>query len=436
MLVNLIPSMIFILLCSLLVIYLKKLINCRLYKTFLNYFIILTVLLLVVTIVIYPAQSVEAAYDGLLIWATLVVPALLPFFIGSELLINLGIVKFIGIMLEPIMRPVFNVPGEGSFAFAMSITSGYPVGAKIVSRLKLDKALTEVEAQRLISFCSTSGPLFMIGSVSVGMFKSSKLGIFIAGCHYLASIIVGIIFSFYKKSSGYDKSNKPREGLLKRALFEIKKNKNQTLHIGSILGDAVRNSFNTILLVGGFIILFAVVIRMLELLGLINFLTSVIVAIIPFRVSSITVYSLITGLFEVTTGTKLVIDNININLATKVSLVSFIIGWSGFSIHAQVASIIGNTGIKSNVYLLSKALHGLFSSLLAYVFFPLFRHRFMASLPVYSSYTSMKLYKKFLLNCWISAELFIVIVTSLFVLSLLTPYLLKVVSLFARKKTD
>ena len=38
----------------------------------------------------------------------------------------------------------------------------------------------------------------MIGSISVGMFKSSKLGIFIAISHYLGAIIVGIIFSFYK----------------------------------------------------------------------------------------------------------------------------------------------------------------------------------------------------------------------------------------------
>ena len=77
---------------------------------------------------IYPAESVDAAYKGLVVWATLVIPALFPFFIGSELLINLGIVKFIGTILEPIMRPVFNVPGEGSFAFVMSVTSGYPVG--------------------------------------------------------------------------------------------------------------------------------------------------------------------------------------------------------------------------------------------------------------------------------------------------------------------
>ena len=33
------------------------------------------------------------------------------------------------------MKPIFNIRGEGSFAFIMGIISGYPVGAKIVANL-------------------------------------------------------------------------------------------------------------------------------------------------------------------------------------------------------------------------------------------------------------------------------------------------------------
>ena len=36
-------------------------------------------------------------------------------------------------LLSKIMRPLFNVPGEGAYAFIMGVISGYPVGAKIVS---------------------------------------------------------------------------------------------------------------------------------------------------------------------------------------------------------------------------------------------------------------------------------------------------------------
>lgn len=421
MLANIILSILLIILCVLAIAYLKKFVNHRYLRIFFNYLIPLLVLLLIATIVIYPSQSVEAAYNGLIIWATLVIPALMPFFIGSELLINLGLVRFIGLMLEPIMKPIFNVPGEGSFAFAMSITSGYPVGARIVARLKLDNIITEVEGQRLISFCSTSGPLFMMGAVSVGMFKSSKLGVFIAACHYLASILVGIAFSFYKKARTEYRAGGNEGPRLRQAIFQINSSKN--LYFGKILADAVKNSFNSLLMIGGFIILFAVIIRMLELLGLISLITYLLTKLVPFKISPAVVSSLITGLLEVTTGSKLVVDNMGMNLASKLSMVSFIIGWSGLSIHAQVASIIIDTGIKYKLYLFSKLLHGLLSSLLAYILFPIFNKYFVLSLSVYSSYRGMGFYKKFLLNCRLSLELFFSIIICLVSLSLLTNFL-------------
>lgn len=399
------------------------------------YLVIMIVLFLVTTIIIYPGESVSSAYNGLVVWATLVVPALLPFFIGSEILINLGVVKFFGVLLEPIMRPIFNVPGEGSFAFAMSITSGYPVGAKIVSRLRTDKILSQVEAQRLISFCSTSGPLFMIGSVSVGMFQSSKIGILIVAAHYLGAILVGIIFSFYKRSSDNYKHNRPNDNLLKRALKQLSTSNRQNLSIGLVLGNAVKNSLSTILMVGGFIVLFAVVIRMLEILGVIDLITSVIFTLlIPFKVSPVVIRSFVSGLFEVTIGAKMVADSVGIDLGSKIAIASFIIGWSGFSIHAQVSSIIGNTDILPSLYLLAKTFHAILSSAIAYIMFPVFSNLFSLSIPVYNTYQQMSLHRRFLFNCRVSVELFIAILISLLIISLITSLLLKLQNYFTRGK--
>src|SRR5690625_7139719 len=65
----------------------------------------------------FPDQSLEASIRGLKMWWEVVFPSLLPFFITAELLIGFGIVQFIGALFEPIMRPLFNVPGVGSFAW-------------------------------------------------------------------------------------------------------------------------------------------------------------------------------------------------------------------------------------------------------------------------------------------------------------------------------
>ena len=63
------------------------------------------------------------------------------------------------------MRPLFNVPGEGAFAFLMGLISGYPVGAKIVTDLKDNNLCTTEEAERMLCFTNNSGPLFIIGTV-------------------------------------------------------------------------------------------------------------------------------------------------------------------------------------------------------------------------------------------------------------------------------
>src|SRR5690625_4168206 len=101
-----------------------------------------TVLLATITISItyllmkFPDQSLEASIRGLNMWWEIVFPSLLPFFVTAELLIGFGVVSFIGVLFEPIMRPLFNVPGEGSFAWIMGMASGYPSGAKISTRLR------------------------------------------------------------------------------------------------------------------------------------------------------------------------------------------------------------------------------------------------------------------------------------------------------------
>ncbi|MDO9573402.1 MAG: sporulation integral membrane protein YlbJ, partial [Candidatus Contubernalis sp.] len=80
-----------------------------------------------ISLVMFPEHAFEAAVNGLNIWWNVVFPALLPFFVCAEILMGLGVVHFMGVLLEPLMRPVFNVPGEGSFVMAMGLASGFPI---------------------------------------------------------------------------------------------------------------------------------------------------------------------------------------------------------------------------------------------------------------------------------------------------------------------
>ena len=387
-----------------------------------NYAISFIVVTLVICIIIFPNESVKAAYNGLEIWFKIVFPALFPFFVGSELLKSLGIIEFIGTLLEPLMRPIFNVPGEGSFALAMSVVSGYPVGVKITADLRKDRHISNIEAQRLVSFCSTSGPLFMIGSVSIGMFKSSQIGIILATCHYIAALVMGISFSFYKKSKSNKKNHiksSSNYNIFKRAFLNLANICKYSPPFGKLLGDSISSAINTILMVGGFIILFSVIVKAIGLIGLINLTSNFLLFIIkPFHPDPLIIKALITGLFEVTIGCKLIADAFTLNLVHRVATASFIIGWSGLSIHAQSISILSTTDIKPALYMVSKFFHGLISCLLVYILYPVFIKFFTPVIPTsnfsepISGYYFLSIFK-------LSAEFFILVSLLLLLTSLI-----------------
>lgn len=144
---------------------------------------------LAVALISHPKESLKASIKGLHTWWEVVFPSLLPFFIIAELLIGFGVVKFLGVLLEPFMRPIFRVPGIGGFVWAMGMASGNPAGAKFTVRLRNEGNITQIEAERLVAFTSCANPLFIFGAVAVGFSKIRILVLF------LPSLIMPQIFS-------------------------------------------------------------------------------------------------------------------------------------------------------------------------------------------------------------------------------------------------
>lgn len=134
----------------------------------------------------------------------------------------------------------------------MGITSGYPVGAKVAKDLYKDKLCTKTEAERLIAFTNSSGPLFIIGAVGTGMFLDPKIGLLLFITHFIASITVGIIFRNYKKSK--TTSNIIPQVSIKSKSYETLKLQN----LGKLMGIAIQNSTTTLLMILGYMVFFAV----------------------------------------------------------------------------------------------------------------------------------------------------------------------------------
>ena len=127
--------------------------------------------LIAICLVVFSKTNLAATTNGLTLWATCVVPSLFPFFVITNLLSHTKVVSFMGKLLDKFMRPLFNVPGIGGFAFVMGLISGYPVGAKIVSDFRENGSITKDEGERMLAFTNNSGPLFIISSVGISLFR-------------------------------------------------------------------------------------------------------------------------------------------------------------------------------------------------------------------------------------------------------------------------
>lgn len=312
-------------------------------------------------LILFSNSNLFAAKKGLSLWANSVVPSLLPFFIATELLGYTNIISILGKMLNKLMRPLFNVPGEGAFPFIMGIISGYPVGAKIVADLKRQGLCSNIEAERLIAFTNNSGPLFIIGTIGIGLFKDTKTGILLLLTHILACISVGILFRWWKS------------GKNKRSSFFIEDSnklpsKISLLNLGEVLANSIMNSISTIFLIGGFVVLFSVVISILNSSGFLELIANFLSPILNiFGLSSKYINGIVTGLIELTNGVCSIALIASKNISTNIIICAFLLGFGGISVALQVLSITSKNGISIKPYLIGKLLQGIFAAFYTYL---------------------------------------------------------------------
>ncbi|MGM0886553.1 MAG: sporulation integral membrane protein YlbJ [Bacillota bacterium] len=345
-----------------------------------------SVTMMAVGLIIFPQESFEASKGGLNIWWTIVFPSLLPFLIFSELLISFGVVRFIGVMLEPFMRPLFRVPGVGGFVWAMGLASGFPAGAKFTVRLRQEEQLTRIEAERLVCFTNSSNPLFLFVAVAVGFFHNPHLGIILALSHYLGNICVGIIMRFYRwkeeKSHAKVLTKLPS---IRQAFSQMHRTRiKETRPFGSLLGDAVLSSIQTLLMIGGFIILFSVVNKLLFHMNITGLLASGVGGILHiFNFPDSLSLPFISGMFEMTLGSKLTSTVEEATLFQQTVMTSFILAFNGFSIQAQVASIIAATDIRFTPFFLARIAHGLLASTITVLLWePFYKGKMYSGSPI------------------------------------------------------
>lgn len=321
-------------------------------------------------LVVFSKSNLIAVKSGLALWATSVVPSLFPFFVSTELLMHTNIIQILGFFLNPFMKPIFNIRGEGSFAFIMGIISGYPVGAKIATTFREKNICSKEECERLLSFTNNSGPLFIIGTVGILLFKNTSIGILLFITHFLGCITVGFIFRFWKKNSKTDVVN---SSIANSSNINSNSKTINLYNLGEILSESITNSISTLLIIGGFVVLFSSIISILKSSGIIDILSNSINTFLTiFNFDTNFTQGFLTGLLEITNGISTISSVACKKISLNILLTAFLLGFGGISIFLQVLSIISKTDLSIKPYIYGKILHGLFATFYTYIFINIF----------------------------------------------------------------
>lgn len=338
-----------------------------------------------------PARYAEACIQGMALWAKAVLPALFPFLILTGLLTKLGAAQKLADRLSPLTEKI-GLPGSAAYCLLVSLLSGYPVGSRTVADLYKGGAITREQAKRMSVLCSTSGPMFLVGSVGGAMFGSAAAGAVLLAAHLLA--VIGVYLALYfanrrKKGNIHagQKAPAPHAGLKKTMpphtlhvqnktaapqttatpASENKRNKTAAPHpdTDGILASSVQSGVLTVLCVGGFIAFFFVLMQALSDLHISAPLERLLSFPLSAAGSEGAAAGLTAGLLEATQGCASIAAS---GAPLALPLCAFLVTFGGGSILAQQLAFLTGAGVKAGPFIGIKILQGIAAFLLCLAF--------------------------------------------------------------------
>ncbi|MNC24724.1 Sporulation integral membrane protein YlbJ [compost metagenome] len=134
--------------------------------------------------------------------------------------------------------------------------------------------------------------------------------------------------------------------------------------VGELLKGAVQSSLQLIIVVGGLVVFFNVLMELMDRAGIMSALFSFTGSLLslagfPAELSA----ALVSGLFEVTLGARSAgAATASVPLQFKVAAAAWVLSWGGLSVHAQVASILNGTGLRYLPFLAARLVHAFLSA--------------------------------------------------------------------------
>lgn len=267
------------------------------------------------------------------------------------------------VILKKITQKVFGLPYFTLFTIISGYLSGYPTGAKLAKDM-FDEGLADSrQVTRIISVANNCSPLFLIGTIGSGLFKSVKLGFLLLMIHWFSGILAAFLSRiFYRR-----KSEKYKETT---SYISAKSKKNKPEKLSWLITSSIESSALLCIKITGYIVLFAVLSELLYSLGIFKFLGNLASFIFSWNSNRTAVSdfmsSALRGIMEISSGSQAISRLWDTNINLKLSAISFICGFAGFSVHTQVMGIIKDTNAKYLPFFFGKLLHGTIAGFLTF----------------------------------------------------------------------
>lgn len=270
--------------------------------------------------------------EAIHLWFYKVVPALLPFFLFSNFLMNYGFIEITSEFAKPIMS-FFKLNENAAFILMMSMLTGSPGNAFYIKEALKKGKLNEKEATKILMISQFASPLFILGTVRI-LLNDFKLSILILIITYITNFILAFLFqNFYasKESSSF-------------SFFTLKRNfyQKETQSFGKTLSSSIKKTFDTLITILGSICFFYMITAIVQHNHLLP------TSIMPY----------FSGILEMTQGINQV-SLLNCSNHIKVFWITVFLSFGGFSIHSQILSLICDTKIKYFPYLVARILHAM-----------------------------------------------------------------------------
>ncbi len=296
---------------------------------------------------LFPQTVVTGAAKGLLLWFQVILPTLLPFIIISNLLIHTQAIDVISKVTAPVFCRFFRVSEYGSFAVLTGFLCGYPMGSKVTADLLCCGKISLPEGKYLLSFCNNTSPMFIISYVLLQNLKQEHR--FAPSLMILlgAPILCSFIFRSILSPPSHTRPDRSRAADT-AVLF---KDTSVSAETGGLLDHCMMNGFETVAKIGGYIMLFSIII---ELGGLLPF-------------SSAALNNLLFPSLEITNGIRNLCAG-TLSQSAKFILCLSMTSFGGWCSIAQTKCMIQGTGLSILPYIMQKLVTAGATSLLSILY--------------------------------------------------------------------